>query len=62
MAETTLTTGQVSELLGVSARRVRALIDADKLTAERRGRDLAVLYSSVVRLIEQRKRKKDKRK
>jgi excisionase family DNA binding protein len=42
-----LNTAEAAKLLGVSARRVRALIDAGKLTAHQLGREYAIEESAL---------------
>lgn len=42
MVVKTLTTSEVAERLGITARRVRALIQAQQLPAEKKGRDYLI--------------------
>jgi excisionase family DNA binding protein len=45
-----LTTNEVAEALGITARRVRALIEAKQLPAEKKGRDYLISETSLAAL------------
>ena len=62
MGDTSLTTRQAADILGVIPRRVRVLIQTGQLAADLRGRDLMVSYASLQRLLKERAERKRKAK